>query len=159
MNLLMVNVILALIWTAAIGSFDLATLVAGFILGYIALWLTRPLYGEAGSRYLSRTPRAVVLLWVFLYELVVSSMRIVWDVITPGTRAKPAIIPVPLDAETDLEILTLANLVSLTPGTLSLDVSEDHKTLYVHAMFGDDPESIIADIKQDFERRVLEVLR
>ena len=74
-------------------------------------------------------------------------------------RSRPGIIAVPIEARTDLEITTLANLVSLTPGTLSLDVSGDRRTLYVHAMFVDDPESIHRDIKNGMERRVLEALR
>ena len=159
MSMGLVNMILALTWAAAIGRFDLATLTIGFALGYVALMLTRPLYGDVADRYFSRMPRVLGLVWFFVYELVMSSLRVVWDVVTPGTRAKPAIIAVPLEARSELEILTLANLISLTPGTLSLDVSDDRSTLYVHAMFGDDPDAIIADIKSEFERRVLEVMR
>ncbi len=59
----------------------------------------------------------------------------------------------------DVEITLLANLVTLTPGTLSLDVSEDRSTLFVHAMFVDDPDVLRREIKHGFERRVLELLR
>ena len=159
MSLLTVNVLLSLTWAAAIGRFDLVTLSIGFVFGYAALWLTRPLYGVDGQRYVGRVPQVIGLAAEFVYELFVSSFRIVWDVITPGTRARPAVIKVPLEAESELEILTLANLVSLTPGTLSLDVSPDRKWLYVHAMFGDNPQAIIDDIKGRFERRVLGVMR
>jgi multicomponent Na+:H+ antiporter subunit E len=72
---------------------------------------------------------------------------------------KPGIIAVPLDAETDFEITLLANLITMTPGTLSLDLSDDRKTLYVHAMYITDPEKIRHSIKHDLERRVLAVLR
>jgi multicomponent Na+:H+ antiporter subunit E len=64
-----------------------------------------------------------------------------------------------LAARTDLEITLVANLVSLTPGTLSLDVSDDRRTLYVHVMFMDDIEAVRGAIKDGIERRVLEVLR
>ena len=75
-------------------------------------------------------------------------------------RATPGIIAVPLDAETDTEITILANLISLTPGTLSLLVSPDRRTLYVHAMYLDEgPDALRADLKQQMERRVLELLR
>ena len=53
----------------------------------------------------------------------------------------------------------LANLITLTPGTLTLDVAPDRKSLYVHAMFVDDPEQIRAEIKNGMERRLLEVMR
>jgi multicomponent Na+:H+ antiporter subunit E len=72
---------------------------------------------------------------------------------------RPGIVAVPLDAQTDLEITLMANLITLTPGTLSLDVSEDRHTLYVHAMFVDSPESVRDSIKNGFERRLLELIR
>ena len=65
----------------------------------------------------------------------------------------------PLDAKTDAEITLLANVVTLTPGTLSLDVSPDRSTLYVHAMFLESPEALRRDIKEGFEKRILELLR
>ena len=64
----------------------------------------------------------------------------------------------PLDAKSDGEIFLVADLISLTPGSLSLDVSPDGKTLYVHAMFVDDPEALRRDLKQGMERRVIEAL-
>ena len=72
---------------------------------------------------------------------------------------KPGIVKIPLDARSDLEITLLANLISLTPGTLSLDVSDDRKVLYVHAMYVNDREDFVASIKNGFERRILEITR
>jgi multicomponent Na+:H+ antiporter subunit E len=69
------------------------------------------------------------------------------------------VIGVPLAARTDLEITVLSSMISLTPGTLSLDVSADRKMLYIHAMYLDDVEAARRKIKDGFERRVLEVLR
>jgi multicomponent Na+:H+ antiporter subunit E len=80
-------------------------------------------------------------------------------VITPKHISRPGIIGVPLDAETDLEIFIVANLLSLTPGTLSVDLSGDRRTLFVHVMFLTDVEAARADIKNGLERRVLEVMR
>ncbi|MBW2487296.1 MAG: Na+/H+ antiporter subunit E, partial [Deltaproteobacteria bacterium] len=77
----------------------------------------------------------------------------------PGFQMRAAIVAIPLDAESDLEITVLANLITLTPGTLSLDVSPDRKTLYVHAMHVDDVEEFRQDIKQRMERRVMEVFK
>jgi multicomponent Na+:H+ antiporter subunit E len=74
---------------------------------------------------------------------------------------RPGIIAIPLDARTDLEITLLANLITLTPGTLSLDVSADRRVLYIHVMYidNDDIEAVRRNIKDGFERRVLEGLR
>ena len=88
---------------------------------------------------------------MFVYELVVSSFAVVADVITPGQRSKPALIAVPLNVTTDLQITLLSNFISLTPGTLTLDVSDDRKTLYIHAMFGEDADAIRAQIRDRFE--------
>jgi multicomponent Na+:H+ antiporter subunit E len=84
---------------------------------------------------------------------------VLWDVITPSNVSKPGVIAVPLDTKSDFEIMMVANLVSLTPGTLSLDVSDDRKSLYVHVMFLDDVETARRDIKQGIEKRVLEAIR
>ena len=71
---------------------------------------------------------------------------------------RSGIIGVPLDAPTDLEITTLANLISLTPGTLSLDVSTDRKTLYVHAIEMEDAEQLKKSLKRTFEQRIMRAL-
>ena len=95
----------------------------------------------------------------FIKALFVSNLRVLWDVVTPQHISRPGIIGVPLDASTDFEIMLVANLISLTPGTLSVDLSEDRKTLYVHVMFLDDIDGAREELKYGLERRVLEVLR
>lgn len=157
MNLLLLNLFLALGWALVMGSFTLPTFVAGFALGYLALWIVRPLYGP--TRYFERFWLLLRLIGHFLRELVVSSLSVAWDSITPAHLSSPGIIGIPLDARTDVEILALANLVSLTPGTLSLEISEDRRILYVHFMFVDDPEVGRARIKDGIERRLLELMR
>ena len=95
----------------------------------------------------------------FLWQLILSNLRVAYDVITPRLYMRPGIVAVPLDAQTDEEITLLANLITLTPGTLSLGVSEDRRTLYVHAMFVDSPDRVRDSIKNGFERRLLELIR
>jgi multicomponent Na+:H+ antiporter subunit E len=95
-----------------------------------------------------------------LYELIVSSLRVAWDVLTPDMKAKPTFIVMPLDAKTDLELMLTANIISLTPGTLSIDLNADRSELLIHSMFGaDDPEGEIAALKHGIERRVLRATR
>lgn len=157
MNIFILNAFLALSWSALVGSFTLTNLLIGYAIGYAALWVARPLF--KASNYFERVWRVLRLILLFIYELVISSFRVVWDVLTPTHLSRPGIIAVPLDAESDEEILLVANLISLTPGSLSLDVSPDRKTLYVHAMFVDDPETLRQEIKQGLERSVIEALR
>lgn len=106
-----------------------------------------------------RSWKVVAFAGFLLRELVLSTLRVAWEVVTPAKKRRQGIIAVPLDARTDLEIAILANLITFTPGTLSLDVSHDRGVLYVHTMFVDDPDELRRDIKDGFERRVLELVR
>jgi multicomponent Na+:H+ antiporter subunit E len=93
----------------------------------------------------------------YLKELFLANLRVAHDVITPGYYMKPGIIAIPLDTKSDLEIIALTNLVTMTPGTLSLDVSTDRRMLYIHAMYIDDLEGLRSEIKDGFEKKVMEV--
>lgn len=92
-------------------------------------------------------------------EVVVSNLKVAHDVLTPTDYATPAIIAFPLTAKTDWEILVMANLITMTPGTLSMDVSTDRRTLYIHAMFVDNPEDLKKELAETIEARVLELFR
>jgi multicomponent Na+:H+ antiporter subunit E len=95
----------------------------------------------------------------FFWELIVSNLRIAWDVLRPVKYLSPGVIAVPLDLETDVEITLLSNLITLTPGTIGLDVSDDKRTLYIHAMHLRDGERVRRSIKEGFERRIWEITR
>ena len=152
------NLILALVWAGLLGGFGTANLVSGFLVGYVLLWIvTRGLPGHAN--YFRKVPRLISFTGFYLWELLKSNAIIAYDVLTPTHHMKPGVIAVPLEAKTALEITVLANLLPMTPGTLSLDVSADRGTLFVHAMYIDDPEVLRREIKQNFERRVLALLR
>lgn len=151
------NILLALIWVAVTGSFSGASLVVGFVLGYVILGVTlRDV--PAFSGYVRRVPKVIRFIGFFSRELFISNLRVAYDVITPTDYMRPAVIAFPLDAKTDGEITFFANLLSLTPGTLSLDVSSDRRVLYIHIMYLDDLQDTQKQIKY-FESRVLELLR
>ena len=157
MILFALNLALALLWAMAQGEVTLLSITSGFLVGILVLHLAGPALGDA--RYAVRFLRAIGLIVFFLKELVVSSIRVAVDVLRPRFTMRPAIIKVPLDVRSDIEITLLANLISLTPGTLSVDVSDDKAHLYVHAMYGDEPDLVVRGIKHDFERRIQEVFR
>jgi multicomponent Na+:H+ antiporter subunit E len=148
---------LALLWVAATGTTTLGNFAVGACLGYGALALAERVPG-AGS-VLRRVRLSVGLLLYFLWELVMSNLRVAYEVMSPRYRISPGVVGITLDARTDVEIALLANLITLTPGTMSLDVSEDRRVLYVHSMYIDDRDEFERSIKEGFERRVLEVLR
>lgn len=151
------NLVLAGVWAAVLGELSLTNLAAGFAIGFAILAAAGRLLGT--SNYLTRLPRVFEFVAFFVGQLVLSSWRVAADIVTPSHRARPGIVGVPLDARTDAEITLLANLVSLTPGSLSLDVSADRRTLFVHVMFLENPEAARREIKEGFERRILELLR
>jgi multicomponent Na+:H+ antiporter subunit E len=151
------HVLMAVVWTIAIGDMTLLNLAVGFALAYAALWLGRGILGT--SRYCSFLPRAARFFFFLLAELFMANLRVARDVLSPKHSMRPGIVALPLDAKTDGEITLLAGLISLTPGTLSLDVSADRKFLYVHSMHIDDAEREKQRLKSRFEQRMLEVLR
>ncbi|MEL6167685.1 MAG: Na+/H+ antiporter subunit E [Pseudomonadota bacterium] len=156
MSLFGTNLLLAIAWVALTGTVSLTGVLTGFVIGYGALWMIQPLTGE--SAYYRRVFAWLRLIAMFLYELILSSFSVAWDVLTPQHLANPTIVEMPLDVKTDAGILLVTNLISLTPGTLSLDVSPDRKTLLVHAMFADDPEALIRSLKDGMERWVIDAV-
>lgn len=154
---LLFNLLLALAWTLLSGEFSVGNLVIGFVLSYFVLLFTHR--GSKQREYTRRTAAILSLAAYTLWELILANIRLAADVMRIRIRARPGIVAIPLTATSDAEITLLANLITLTPGTLSLDVSDDRKTLYVHAMFVDDPQALRDDIKNNFERRVMEALR
>lgn len=152
MSVLFVNLLLALIWMFLTGSLTADTLVEGFIIGYLVLWLASPLYGP--TTYFRKFREVISFVLFFLGELTIATLRVARVVIARDIDVCPGIIAVPLDVKSSLEITLLANLITLTPGTLALDVSSDRRVMYVHAMHVEDVEQFRAGIKQGFERRV-----
>jgi multicomponent Na+:H+ antiporter subunit E len=156
MKLFLLNLLLALLWGAVSGSFGLGSLIAGFIFGYLILLLARPAFGPRA--YHGQVWRAIALAGFFVKALVVSSIRVARDVLTPGLAARPAVVAYPLEVKSDVGITVLSSFISLTPGTLSMDVSSDRSTLYVHAMYDGDDLDLVRHQLREIELRVRDIL-
>ena len=89
----------------------------------------------------------------------VSSVQVIWDIVKPQQLSRPQIVEVPISVTHPIEIWLLANLISLTPGTLSLDYQADQQRLLVHGMFVDDADKMVQDIQHHIERRIQKVFR
>lgn len=150
-------IILALIWSAVTSSFTIPNLLFGAALGLLALMLMRASVG--GPVLFKRAWRITSLTMLFFYELLLSAVRVAILVCRPNMKAhlNSGIIAFPLTVQQDLEITVLANLITLTPGTLSIDVSDDRKFLYVHAISVPDKQALIKDIADGFEAKIMEV--
>jgi len=146
------NILLALVWAALTGSFTLANFVLGLLLGWLALYLVREELGKRRRRY--RGGRILSLALLFIKELILSGWRVARLVTSPRMDLRPGIFAYPLKLRSDFEITLLANLITLTPGTLSVDVSDDKKALFVHAIDCSDVDKAILDIRDGFERKI-----
>lgn len=156
--MLLANLLLALTWAALQGEFSLGNLVIGQVLGYLVLLFLMKGGVLETSSYIGRVHLVARLGAFFLWELVRANLRLAVEVATPSYHMKPGIIAVPLDVTRDSEILLLSMLINLTPGSVALDVSPDRKVMFVHVMYIETPDAARAEIKQGFERRVLELL-
>ena len=135
---------LVLVWVALWGSLTWANVLGGLLVALLAIWMV-PL--RPASTRVGRHPLAAIRLsFYFLWELIKASAIVAWEVVTPWDRTAPAVIAVRLDTNSPGILTTVANMVSMTPGTLTLDVDPATRTLYVHILHSD--ESVVAGIRK-----------
>ena len=157
MSYFFLNVALALSWGALTGSFDPANLLIGFVLGYGALFIIRRALSP--SDYFVKVWQVIRFMLFFLKELLSANLRVAYDVLTPGFHMQPRVIGVPLETQTDAEIMALTYFINLTPGSVVLDISTDRSTLFVHVMYAPDADAMRREIKERGERRILRLMR
>lgn len=154
--MILANLLLALTWAALNGRFTLESLVTGAVLGRLVL-IVLAKGGVLPSTALRRFERSLSLLGSLLWEIVLANVRTIMDVLSPETRIRPGVIRVPLDVKSEGEILLLAAMINITPGSVALDVSPDRSVMYVHVMHMTTPDQARREIKEKFECRVLEL--
>jgi multicomponent Na+:H+ antiporter subunit E len=151
--MLLGSILLALAWAALQGDISLANLLFGYGVGYVILALLAK-GGVMPSTLASRTLHAAGLAGFFVWELLLANVRVALDVLRPRTTIRPAVVAIPLDVTSDAEILLLSMLINITPGSVTIDLSDDRRTLYVHVMHMESAEASRREIKEGFERRV-----
>jgi multicomponent Na+:H+ antiporter subunit E len=151
--MLLGNILLAFAWAALQGDITSTNLLVGYVVGYAILALL-----EKGrvmpSTLASRTGHAIGLAGFFVWQILLANVRVAADVLRPRTGIQPGVVAIPLDVTTDGEILLLSMLINITPGSVTIDLSEDRRTLYVHVMHVTSAEATRREIKDGFERRV-----
>jgi multicomponent Na+:H+ antiporter subunit E len=149
---------LTLVWVLLWGTFTVTSLVGGVLVAMLVTALFRlPLSRE---RLPLRPLRLVGLLCFLVYDLVVSGAEVSWQVLRHGPRARAAIIAVPLLSGSDRVVTVMANALSLSPGTMALQIDHDHDVWYVYAL-GPRDEAGVDRIRRrtlDMQRRVLAAL-
>ena len=150
--MLLGSILLALAWASLQGEITLVNLLVGYVVGFAIL----ALLGRGGvmpSTLVSRTVYALSLAAFFAWELLLANFRVAADVLR-GHQIEPAVVAIPLDVTTDGEILLLSMLINITPGSVTIDLSEDRRTLFVHVMHMTNAETSRTEIKTGFEQRV-----
>lgn len=108
-------------------------------------------------KLLGRTIATARLAGYYLASFLRANALVTWEILRPRSSIDPAIVRVPLRLTNPWHIVVYANLISLTPGTLTLDVSEDHEALYVHGLDVTSADELRARLAK-LEDRLLEVL-
>lgn len=148
---LTLNVFLAVLWMLVNQSATLVDFIVGFVVGYLALTITEPGYGR-------RIFRALFFVFYVVYQIIKSTLIVTAAVLQPNGRVKPGIVAIPLDASSNAEIILLATVITLTPGTISVETgrrTDGKQVLFVHCLLLDNPNAVIDSIKHDFERRII----
>ena len=154
MKLFLVNILLAISWSALTGNTSLVNFLLGFGIGYAALALS-PVETGSGD-YFRRFPHVLRLLLYFLLELLVSSLRTTREVLSPVRRSRPQLIRVPVSLQERNQVLVFSQLLTLTPGTLVLEVTPEADALIIHTMFAVDPDVFRRELRLGLEQRIRE---
>lgn len=148
------NVILALAWCLLHDEISLRQFVIGFLVGLLAmLFFPRSFHQE--RRYFRKAALSVRLALFFVKELLIANWTVVRQVLALKLAIRPGIVAYPLSLQNDVLITLLANMITLTPGTLSVEVAPDRQFLFIHFLDVDDVEEEIRIIKDGFERYLL----
>lgn len=99
------------------------------------------------SRSLRIAPSAAFYIVIFLKDLVVANFSVARLVLSPDLPIKPAVIEVPLRVRSDIAVTTIANSITLTPGTLTMDYDADRNSIYVHSIAAPDRDSVVGPIR------------
>lgn len=153
---LLYNIGMAFIWMLLSGSDSTADFLFGYALGAFSLFL---FYAhEKRTFYLKRVWKSLVLLAVFFREVVSANFSVLRYVLSPLHKLNPGIVAMSVDFESDFGLVLLANMITLTPGTLTLEISRDNRTLFLHTLDCSEPEKLIAHINREFVDRIKEVV-
>jgi multicomponent Na+:H+ antiporter subunit E len=156
MNRVFSNVLLALAWVLMTATVSVENFIAGLLLG--ALMISLLPAKESKQRYGWKLLKVLSFLGYFAVEVVKANLRLIRFVLGPITAMRPAIVRVPVDLNSDLALTILANVITLTPGTLSLDIPESRDAIFVHVIDTESAEALRREVTEGFARRVKEIV-
>ncbi|KDN57833.1 Na+/H+ antiporter subunit E [Exiguobacterium sp. AB2] len=149
------NTVIAIMWAVLWNSYTGVDFLLGYIVGIFILFVLRRFLHF--DFYMRRVFAAFKLIALFIKELILSNIDVVKVLLSPKFNIEPGIIEVPTQLKSDWELTLLASLISLTPGTLVMDFSEDKKSIFLHSIHVPDKEEMIREIHDTFEKAIMEV--
>ncbi len=152
---ILLNFFLAFLWMFIEGKFSASGFITGYILGLIVIFAMRRFFRS--KFYLHRVYAWIKLTLIFLRELILSNIAVTKVVLNPTLDIQPGIFALETKLKNDWEVTLLSSLITLTPGTLVVDISPDNKVLYIHAMDIQDVDEAIESIRNSFEKAIMEV--
>jgi multicomponent Na+:H+ antiporter subunit E len=147
MKWFLAHLVFSLLWASLLGAFDFLTLLSGFLLGFGLFYLTLKKPSAAYRQGLITVLRFALF---YLKEILLSNLRIARDTLRGHPQIKPGIVAVNVEPLSTRATVVVANLITMTPGTLSLDISEDGRFLYVHCLYLQDPEAVRRSMEEDY---------
>ncbi|WP_339254581.1 Na+/H+ antiporter subunit E [Sporosarcina sp. FSL W8-0480] len=154
---ILLNFFIAVVWMFMNSSLTASTFIIGYLIGLLLLFITRRFFNS--RLYIWRVWAAIKLTLLFIKELTLSNISVLLLVLRPKLELRPMIFAMPTELEQEWEITLLSSLITLTPGTIVLHVSDDQRTLYIHAIDVEDVDEAIDSIKNSFEKAIMEVSR
>ncbi|MFP7569972.1 Na+/H+ antiporter subunit E [Marivita sp. S2033] len=150
------TLLLVIVWTILQNDVSAGMIVFGIILGIIIPWGTSIWWPDTPKSF--RLGKMAMYIPVVLWDIIIANIQVAWIVLTvPNAKLKPAWIVVPLELRQPEAITVLAGTITLTPGTVSADLSDEGHSLLVHVLHTDDPDAVRDDIKSRYERRLKEI--
>lgn len=150
-----INLLLSLFWLLVTGSYTVNNFLLGLILGLLLVYLLRSVL--PGRFYIITLYKVVKLIFVFLIELIKANIDVIRIVLQPSLKNEPAFFTYNTDLKTDWQVVLLSNLITLTPGTIVVGLSDDRTKIYIHAIDFGEKEEEIEGIKSSLEKVVREV--
>jgi len=154
---------MAILWCLLQSSFTPQNLVVGFVLGGVIGFALR---GAAMEIAISRSTfsikrlfRIVNYIMHLIKEIVIANFKVMKLILTPRLKVRPGIIALPTEVRGDLQVTILGNSITLTPGTITMLVTSDQNTLYVHTLDIEAPEKVRREIKETLEKYILRMGR
>lgn len=152
---ILLNLIIALLWMLLHDVWDSLTFAMGYVLGILLIFTLRrffptPFYGK-------KVIAVLMLMYIFIREIIKSSFVIIGQIISPQIKIQPGVIKMETALKGDWELTTLCCLITLTPGSVVIEVAPEEGILYIHVMELADFDGFITQTR-GFEKAILEVM-